>query len=623
VTAADILSITHGRHGIRTGAEVRYYQLHLWRPVQNPGSAIFQNFEDFLIGATRNSSLGSGIADRSLRTTDYNVFVQDDWKASPKLTVNLGLRYELDLPPYDTRGRLSTFDPALYKPRQEVDGSGNPIGPPIGGFVQAGNVIAPYDLPEAPNVDKRLVRSVDPNNFAPRVGFAYSPRSSGGLVVRGGYGIFHSRASALHLTNSLNAPPYYVVARATGKDLADPFPPVPSQDQFPMIVRGSALATQVADRNMRTPYLHHYNLSIQYGLAKDLLFEAAYVGTRGLNLQRLIALNQPGLASPGFPITNEVTGQAITTNTPQNAQLRAPFQGVTINGLLHNQYTAQSTYNSLQTSLTHRLSKGLQFLASYTYAKSIDNASGGSAGAGPVGDTSIIVGNQLDNRANRGVSDFDRAHRFVLSYLWDLPQPTSAVRSRIGRYLLSDWQVAGIVTAMSGLPIDIVDSGAGSFYGFANGQNTLTRPNYAPGAKRESATTNIPAGYFFNPTAFARPTVLPGRPIPSSGGSAIADALGTDIGSVARNVLRAPAQSNVDFAITRRLLIREATNIEFRAEFFNLFNHTNLANPLSDFAAVETIDRVTGQVITPGDFGKILSTNCNPRLIQFALKFNF
>jgi hypothetical protein len=220
------------------------------------------------------------------------------------------------------------------------------------------------------------------------------------------------------------------------------------------------------------------------------------------------------------------------------------------------------------------------------------------------------------------VSDFDRTHRLVFSYLWDLPQPAFA-RPGVLRLLFSDWQVAGIVVAMSGLPIDIVDSGAGSFYGFDNGQFILTRPNYAPGALRRTATNNVPAGYFFNPSAFASAVVLPDRPIPSSNGLAVAGELGTDIGSVGRNVLRGPRQGSVDFSIGKRFRLTETQNFEFRAEFFNLFNQVNLNNPLSDFAAVERIDRVTGQVIAPGDFGRILSTNGNPRLIQFALKFNF
>ena len=140
--------------------------------------------------------------------------------------------------------------------------------------------------------------------------------------------------------------------------------------------------------------------------------------------------------------------------------------------------------------------------------------------------------------------------------------------------------------------------------------------------------TNIPAGYFFNPLAFARPVVQELQPIPSSNGTAIANALGTDIGNVGRNVLRGPRQSNVDFSVIKRLPISESKNIELRAEFFNLFNHVNFANPIGNFNAVPvtSIDRNTGRIINPadlGDFGRINSTSNNPRLIQLAVKFNF
>src|SRR5437764_1803240 len=301
------------------------------------------------------------------------------------------------------------------------------------------------------------------------------------------------------------------------------------------------LAGQVFDRHLRTPYIQQYNASVQYQFSHDSLFEVAFVGSRGLNLIRSVGINQARLASPQQPIINAVNGRVITTNTTDatNVSLRAPYQVVEVGGFLQIQTTAQSTYNSLQMSWIRRLSKGLQFLAAYTYAKSLDNSSGTNGGsADAVRDTAIVLGNQLDNRANRGLSDFDRTHRFVLSYLWDLPRPAFAVRSSAGRLLLSNWQVAGIITAMSGLPVDIVDGGAGSLYGL-----TLARPSWAQGANASTATSNIPTGYFFNPSAFVRAVVQTGQLIPSSNGSARADALGTDIGNVGRNVLRGPGQT--------------------------------------------------------------------------------
>jgi hypothetical protein len=244
-----------------------------------------------------------------------------------------------------------------------------------------------------------------------------------------------------------------------------------------------------------------------------------------------------------------------------------------------------------------------------------------------VRDTANIFGNQRDNRANRGVSDFDRTHRFVFSYLWDLPRPVFAARTTAGRLLFSNWQVAGIVTAMSGLPIDIVDGGAGAFYGLNAGNNALARPSWAPSATPRTATSNVPAGYFFNPFAFVRPVIQAGQLIPSSNGTARANALGTDIGNVGRNVLRGPRQTNVDFSIIKRVRLAESKNLELRAEFFNLFNHPNFASPISNLNVVTSsggsIDPNTGQIINPGDFGRILSTTSNPRLIDFAVKLNF
>jgi hypothetical protein len=414
------------------------------------------------------------------------------------------------------------------------------------------------------------------------------------LVVRGGYGIFYSRISITHLSTAIQLPPNYIVGRRTNPPFANPFFVAPSN--FPTFVQGVDLATLAYDRNMRTPYFHQYNAGVQYAVHPDLVLELAYVGSRGINLLTNIGINQAALASPQHPIVNEVLqtlglpGAVITANTPANAQLRAPFQGASLSsqgaavpGFGLTKTTAQSSYNSLQVTLTRRFVNGLQFLAAYTYAKSIDNNSGGAIGAAGI-DSGAILGNQLDSRANRGVSNFDRPHRFVFSYLWDLPRPAFAMRSTVDRVLFSNWEVAGIVTAMSGLPIDIVDSNAGSFYLGQN--NGLSRPNWAPGATARTATTNVPPGYFFNPFAFARPVVLAGQLIPSSNGTAVAGAVGTDFGNVGRNVLRAPRQTNVDLSLIKRFPFAESRNIEFRAELFNLFNHVNFANPISNLNAV-------------------------------------
>ncbi len=622
-TLSDTFSVTHSSHLIRLGGEVRFNEVDFVQQQFNRGQIDFATFNNFLIGISSTSIFGSGIGDRKQRAIDYNAFFQDDWKVTSNLTLNLGLRYELDLPPYEKRGLIATFDPALYQ-------AGTLSGPPRGGFVQAGNANPQYDLSPVPNVSKYVVHGTDRNNLAPRLGVAYSIFDS--LVVRGGFGLFHSRPTFQYVSTSVSAPPFYVLGRQQNAPFANPYFPAPPQGSFPTFVPGVALAGTVLDRKIRTSYFEHYNVSIESKLTNNLLLEVAFVGTRGRNLFRQVAINQAILASAERPIFNEITGTAITINTIDNLRLRAPYQGVDVAGFFQNQTTASSSYNSLQASFIRQFARGFQLLASYTFAKSIDDSSGTGGGAGSVGivnpgsvgDTGTILGNQLNQRANRGVSDFDRTHRLVIDALCDLPSLAFNYRSKGTKALLANWQRGMIMVTMSGLPVDIVDSNAGAFYLGQN--NNLSRPNWAPGANRDSAIRNVTAGYFFNPTAFARPIVPAGSVIPSSNGSATAAASGTDIGNVGRNVLRGPSQTNLDLSIAKRFPIRESLNLELRAEFFNLFNHVNLANPISDLnvVPVQSFNPTTGQILSnPGDFGKIISTSNNPRLIQFALKFSF
>jgi len=156
--------------------------------------------------------LGTGLQDRDFITTDYHLFVQDDLKVSSGLTVNLGLRYELDPPPYDTKGCIGGFDPELYLPPAAVDSNGFPVGPPARGIIEAGNALPQYSLPGVLRVGKRVIKSIDPNNFGPRIGLAWSPREPSRFVVRAGYGIFFAR------------PSFFYVRLAGGEGMAIPRP---------------------------------------------------------------------------------------------------------------------------------------------------------------------------------------------------------------------------------------------------------------------------------------------------------------------------------------------------------------------------------------------------------------
>ena len=201
---------------------------------------------------------------------------------------------------------------------------------------------------------------------------------------------------------------------------------------------------------------------MQYELPRNTTPQIAYAGSHGVKLFQC-AVNQAQIEL-NHPSPNAVTGQVITYNSIENASRATPLQGVSSAFFLLNESNAQSTYHSLQASLTRRFSRGLQFSASYTFSKSIDNASNPGGGANSDGsldrggglDTANVWGNQLNPRANRGLSDFDRTHYFVFSSVWNLPEPSFARASMATRLLFSNWQVLGIVTAMSGLPADIL-----------------------------------------------------------------------------------------------------------------------------------------------------------------------
>jgi hypothetical protein len=635
-TANDTVSWTRGPHLVRAGTEIRYNLINFQNPNFVRGQIDFLDFNSFLTGDVRSSTIGDGIVRGNWRAFDYNFFAQDDWRLSPRITLNVGARYELDLPVYDSRGRLSTFDPTLYRPRMQVNASGVPVGPPTGGLLQAGNVISQFSLPSLPKGEDSLLRSIDPHNVAPRIGFAAAVLKK--LNLRGGYGLYYVRPTFQYPSSSATLPPFYVLGIRNSASnapipLVDPFPVIPPATQFPTFVNAVPLAGTAFDRDLNVPYFHQFNLTTEFQL-ENWSMETGYVGSRGRRLFRQAAINQALLASPQAPITNIVTGALITTNTEDNAVLRAPFQGVSITGFSMIESNSESSYDAVQASVVRRFARNLQMLGSYTFAKSIDDSSGVGGGAGisgtvnptQLGDSSGVLGNQSNRRANRGVSDFDRASRFVVSYVWDLPNPAFG-QSPIIRHLLSNWSTSGILTVMSGLPIDIVDTASGSLYGLAKGNNPLARPNLSPGFTCHSAMQTAPSGYFFNPFAFSSPVVLAGQPIPSASGSTAAGTTGTDIGNTPRNCLRGPRQSNLDFAAIRSFRFKESGRVQFRAEFFNLFNHANFANPISNLNAVSSsggsIDPNTGRVIDPGNFGRIISSSANPRLIQVALRILF
>ncbi len=586
-TYGDTLSVVAGDHRLRFGGEYRRSQVNFYFNAFSRGQVIFSSFNNFLIG-NGVSIIGSGVFDRALRVNDWSGFVQDDWNVNSRLTLNLGLRYDFYGYPVDTRGRLVNFLPDQF--RQGTTAA--PAGPP-NGFVQAGN----GTLAGVPTVEDTLVPT-DKNNFAPRVGFAYKLNNEGTLVARGGYGIYYDRFSTRYANTQLLNYPYLALAVGLPgilRTMSDPFIPVPQPGQFPINptipsplsplspIVGVPISGIFIDPELRTPYIHQYNANLQWEFANNFLLEAGYVGSKGTKLLQVITLNQP-VYNRAANVFTAPLGTALST------------QKNVAGGIQQVQSSSNSDYNSLQLSVTKRFSRGLQFLSAYTYGKSNDYYSGGT-----INELFAVAGDQFDWKTNYGPSDFDRRHRFVTSFVYDLPSLVDDSNS--AKVILNNWQLNGILTLQTGTPYSVVD---------IVGNNIIQRANLASGfsgSVETSGSTQSRLNGFFNTAAF-----VSSRPIIAGGNLGTPNNPTFDpnnpFGNTSRNFLYGPGQKNMDFSVVKFIPITEAVRGEFRTEFFNIFNWANFANPNSNIAV-------------PATFGRITSTSAGPRVIQFAFKVNF
>jgi len=587
-TYGDTLSVVKGNHRLRFGGEYRRSQVNFYFNAFSRGQIIFSSFPTFLAG-NGVSIIGSGVFDRALRVNDWSGFAQDDWKVNSRLTFNLGVRYDFYGYPVDTRGRLVNFLPDQF--RQGTTAS--PAGPP-NGFVQAGN----GTLAGVPTVEDTLIPT-DKNNFAPRIGFAYRLNNSGSLVARGGYGIYYDRFSTRYANTQLLNYPYLALAVGLPgilRTMSDPFIPVPQPGQFPVNptipsplsplspLVGVPISGIFIDPELRTPYIHQYNANVQWEFAKDYLLEVGYVGSKGTKLLQVITLNQP--------VYNRATNTFVA---PFGTALST--QKNVAGGIQQVQSSSNSNYNSLQVSVTKRFSRGLQFLSAYTYGKSNDYYSGGT-----INELFAVAGDQSNWKTNYGPSDFDRRHRFVTSFIYDLPKLVS--ESSSAHVVLNNWQLNGILTLQTGTPFSIID---------VVGNQIIQRANFKPGFSgsiETSGSTQDRLNGFFNINAFAasRPFLLNGNSTGTPSNPNFDP--NNPFGNTARNFLYGPGQKNMDFSVVKFIPITERVRGEFRTEFFNLFNWANFANPNNIIAV-------------PLTFGKITSTSSGPRVIQFAFKVNF
>jgi hypothetical protein len=410
------------------------------------------------------------------------------------------------------------------------------------------------------------------------------------VVLRGGYGIYYERLSGELAAQNIGQPPFSVMQTLQGAQngaatFEQPFnPPLPSSSAFPIFTPrtpSSSLFLAAIARSMTSPYTQQYNLNVQYEFARDFLLQVGYVGSKTTHLAGCAEFNQALIATS----QNPVNGQTTTTN--ENVAERTPFAGIG-GGSYLCRTSFDANYNSLQTSVTKRFSNGLHFQGSYTFSKTLDFTSG--TGLLDSLELGFLSNDQTNPRQARGLDDFDRKHRFVLSFVYEVPHFKTG--PRLARQVLSRWQFSGVSVLQSGLPITVIDSTAGSVYG----NLSFTNRAQCTGANAASSgSLSQRLNGYFNLAAFAAP--------PPVGD-------GTGFGNCGVGILRGPDQRNLDFGIQRNFALAEAGTLQFRTEFFNLTNTPKFGLPDSD--------RSTGAA-----FGVISSSVSNPRIIQFALKYNF
>jgi hypothetical protein len=567
----DSVAHTAGSHSVKAGVEFRRNQINMTEGIASNGFFVFapfpasDAFASFLLGFPVVFFQGGGDMNRGLRNVDFALFAQDEWRATPRFTLNYGVRWEVSTPFVDIRNRMNAWAPG----QQSTVYPNAPKG-----------LLFPGD-PGVPDG----IADVYWKGLMPRVGFAWDPTGSGTTSVRAAYGIFYegftngvggplqAPLSALPWTQARQLPPPIQFSDPWGG--TNPFNP----NSFPQ-----PTTVLTIESGMRPPYVQNWNFSVERSFARSYMVEVRYIGTKGTRLPRMIEGN-PAIYQPG-----------ATADNADERRIYAGCQGPTgpcdfaSVGLISN--STSSTYHAGQAALTRRYSNGLSFLLSYTYSKSLDYVSTFNvAGSAPrlVAGENDLAQNPFDLRAEHGPSLFDARHRAVLSGTYEVPFSHSAPKA--ARAFLADWQLNAIANFSTGTPFTVYDSANVSLQG---------------------SSPEITGFYSSRPDLVGDPNAGPRTPDALIARSAFrrldpATEAG-EFGNEGRNVARLPGIANVDLSLLKNIPINEAVRVQFRAECFNVANHATFATPDNDIASP--------------NFGRALQAG-PPRLFQFGLKVIF
>jgi hypothetical protein len=560
-----------GNHSLNLGGAYKRVQFNPFIPSNKRGQFTFDGrytgnvFADFLLGLPGSAQGGAGNTAVYLRGNEYYAYAQDDWKVSRRLTVNLGLRYEYVSPLSEKFNRWATLD--IQNRRVIVaseDGRTYPQELWVPGIAAQ---LAP--LPIVTSEDAGLNRALvnrDTNNFAPRVGLAFDLFGNQRTVIRTGYGVYYNVASYNAVSLMSQNPPFFKRIGANNPAAsATILPPFATIAPLESLLGNPLLGLpgfQPYDIDFTSPYFQQYNFGIQQLLTQNLLVEAQYLGSKGTHLYTNVFYNLPNPSA----------------TTPIAA--RSPFPN--LSNFAQQAGAGSSNYNALVLRAEKRLSYGLMVSGSYTFSKSIDNDSLGNS----------VVSSNLDQSnikaLERALSSFDIRQRLIVSFTYDLPFKSG---NKTLNALVGNWQAGGIITRQSGQPFTVNFNGDRANTGQLN-----QRPNLIDDPNLSSSARTVER--WFNTSAF------------------VVQPVGA-LGMAGRNILEGPGTNLVDFSLLKNIPISEHQRLQFRSEFFNLFNHANF-----DFPERFCGGTTSGSPCAATTFGRVTAAR-DPRILQFALKYLF